>query len=218
MPEGRVGREAPETPLNPPDVEPEEKAAQLAGEEPRIDQDGLLDTAQVDDLGSTGDVETYEGEIEAGVNDDLPTDDESLEGLTAREYRAGETDNPDVAAEEGETWVPPLDPPVVPDPGDPQGARVAAGFGSSAMDEPYDADHHSTFLPEDDEVSARVHEALLADSRTSRLADRIDVETSAGTVLLRGTVDDVDDSDLLVEVASSVSGVTDVRDETVLPE
>lgn len=218
MSEGRVGRDVPEIPLNPPDVEPDEKPRQLAGEEARIDQDGFLDTTQVDDLGSIGHVETYEGEIEAGVNPDLPGDEESLEDLTSRELRAGETDNPDVAAEEGETYVPPLDPPVVPDPNDPQGVRIAAGFGSSAMDEPYDADHHSSFLPEDDEVTARVQEALLADSRTSRLADRIDVETSAGTVLLRGPIDDVDDSDLLVEVASSVTGVTDVRDETELPE
>lgn len=218
MSQDRVGREAPEMPLNPPDVEPEDKPVQLAGEEARIDQDAFRDATQVDELGRLGSVEIYEGELEAGVADDLPGDDESLEDLTTRELRAGETDNPDVAAEEGESWVPPLDPPVGPDPADPQGARVAAGFGSSAMDDPYDADHHGTLLPEDDEVTARVREALIADSRTSRLADRIDVDTSGGGVVLRGTVDDVDDTDLLVEVASAVSGVNDVRDETQLPE
>lgn len=218
MREGRVGRDATDIPLNPPDPEGEDKLVQLAGEEARVDQDGFLDTTQIDNLGAIGHVETYEGEIEAGVNADLPTDDESLEELTTREFRALETSNPDVAAEEGETWVAPLDPPVVPDPDDPQGVRIAAGFGSSAMDEPYDADHHSTFLPVDDEVSERVREALLADARTSRLADRIRVDTSGGMVLLRGPIDDVDDSDLLIEVTSSVTGVTDVRDETELPE
>jgi len=214
MPQGRIRRDAPEVPLNPPDVEPEEKPRQLAGEEPRLDQDAVLDATQIDGLGSIDSTEIYEGELEAGVDDDLPTGAESLEDLTTRELRAGETSSPDVAAEEGETYVAPFDPPVVADRGDPEGARIAAGFGTSALDEPYDADHHTTSLPEDDEVSARVREALVADSRTSRLADRIDVETAGGTVVLRGTVDDLDDGDLLAEVASAVRGVTDVRDQT----
>jgi osmotically-inducible protein OsmY len=33
-------------------------------------------------------------------------------------------------------------------------------------------------------------------------------------VVLRGVVDSIDDGDSLVEVASGVTGVTDVRDET----
>src|SRR3954469_15077208 len=217
MPEGRVGHDAPETPLNPPDVEPEDKARQLAGDVPRIDQDAFVDTSEIDTLGSISDTEQYEGEIEAGVNPDLSTDTESLESLTATELRAGETDNPDVAAEEGEAWVPPVDPPVIADADAPEGVTVAAGFGATAMDEPFDADHHTSFLPGDDEVSARVREALLADARTSRLADQLGIETEAGTVTVRGTVDDLDDGDLIEEVASMVTGVAEVIDETEVP-
>jgi osmotically-inducible protein OsmY len=55
---------------------------------------------------------------------------------------------------------------------------------------------------------------MAADSRTSRLADGIRVETFGRVVVLRGTVDDLEDGDLLVEVASAVAGVIDVRDET----
>jgi hypothetical protein len=210
-------RRADTMPLNPPDVEPEDKRAQLEGNPDRDNQDPTITESDVDGLGRITDVEVYEGELEAGVNADLDTDPESLESLTTMELREGETNNPDVAAEEGESWVPPVDPPVVADRDAPEGVSVAAGFGSSAMDEPYDADHHDSFLPADDEVSARVREALRADSRTSRLADQLGIETEAGTVTVRGTVDDLDDGDLIEEVATMVTGVSEVVDETEVP-
>jgi hypothetical protein len=210
-------RRADTMPLNPPDVEPEDKRAQLEGTPDRDNQDPTIGESDVDGLGRITDVEVYEGEIEAGVNPDLDTDPESLDLLTATELREGETSNPDVAAEEGEAWVPPVDPPVVADRDAPEGVTVAAGFGSSAMDEPFDADHHSSFLPADDEVSARVREALLADSRTSRLASELGIETEAGVVTVRGTVQDIDDGELIEEVASVVTGVTEVIDETDVP-
>jgi hypothetical protein len=210
-------RSADTTPLNPPDVDPDDKRAQLEGTPQRDNQDPTLVEAEVDDLGAISDTEVYEGELEAGVNPDLDTDDESLDLLTATELRSGETSNPDVAAEEGEAWVPPIDPPVVADADAPEGVTVAAGFGSTAMDEPFDADHHSELLPADDEVSSRVREALLADSRTSRLAGSLGIETAGGVVIVRGVVDDIDDGDLIEEVASLVTGVTEVRDETDVP-
>ena len=210
-------RRADTTALNPPDVDPDDKRAQLEGTPDRDNQDATIGEGDIDDLGSISDTEVYEGELEAGVNPDLDTDDESLESLTATELRAGETNNPDVAAEEGESWVPPVDPPVVADRDAPEGVTVAAGFGSTALDEPFDADHHSSLLPLDDEVSARVREALLADSRTSRLADGLGIETSDGIVTVRGAVADLEDGELIEEVASVVTGVTEVRDETEVP-
>ncbi|HEX5826887.1 MAG TPA: BON domain-containing protein [Candidatus Limnocylindrales bacterium] len=210
-------RRADTTPLNPPDVDPDAKRAQLEGAPERDNQDATIDEAMVGDLGRITDVEVYEGELEAGANPDVDTEAQSLDLLEATELRAGETSNPDVAAEEGEVYVPPVDPPVVADRDAPEGVRVAAGFGSTALDEPFDADHHASFLPADDEVSARVREALLADSRTSRLADQLGIETEAGVVTVRGLVDDIDDSDLIEEVASVVAGVTEVVDETEVP-
>ena len=77
------------------------------------------------------DTELYEGILPSG-------DVEQLEGLAARELRDGETDDAEVASQEGLIYLAPVDPPVVSDPNDPQGARIAAGFGATADVEPYD--------------------------------------------------------------------------------
>ncbi|MDQ3938654.1 MAG: BON domain-containing protein [Chloroflexota bacterium] len=203
-----------EVPLNPPDVPLEEKGRELTGDQPAGDQVAYRRQAEVDDLGEMTDTEIYEGELEAGVSDDLPTEPEAenIEQLTERELRAGETDDAGVAAEEGLTYVPPTDPPVVPGE-DRQGAEVAAGFGSTSIDEPYDQDHGSTSLADEDEMAARVREALRADAATSRYADSVAIGTRGRTVALRGIVDDLDDSDALVEVAGQVSGVDQVIDD-----
>ena len=210
-------RTADTTPLNAPGPEGPELLRQLMGEEAHDDQDGALDASEVEAAPGVSDTAVYEGDLEALGADGGPDGPAVIQDLTSAGLREGETDNPDVAAEEGLTWVPPVDPPVVADATAEDGIRIAAGFGTTAGDEPFDADHHGTGLPADDEVSARVREALLADARTSRLADRVEVETDGGTVTLRGMVDDIEDGDLLTEVASDVSGVTSVRDATDVP-
>ena len=53
--------------------------------------------------------------------------------------------------------------------------------------------------------------------RTSRLAESLEVETAGGVVRIRGVVEDLEDGDLIEEVASMVTGVTEVRDETEVP-
>lgn len=182
--------------------------------EPRRDR-AYLTTDEVDTLGELTDTEIYEGELEAGVSDDLPTEplERNLEMLTELELRDGETADPNVAAEEGMTWVPPIDPPVVADAEDPEGVRVAAGFGVDSRDEPYDADHHSELITAEDELKARIREALLADSATSRYADSLVIGHRMGRVVVRGVVDDIDDTDNVAEVISNVVGVTEVIDE-----
>jgi osmotically-inducible protein OsmY len=115
------------------------------------------------------------------------------------------------AVEEGYSYVPPIDPPTTP--GGLDNAEVASGLGVSALDEPFDDGHHSSFLPSDDEVSARVREALRADSSTTAYADRVAIEARRGTVILRGVVDDLVDSDNLLAVAEYVEGVDEVVDE-----
>ncbi|HSH22297.1 MAG TPA: BON domain-containing protein [Candidatus Caenarcaniphilales bacterium] len=212
----RDARDLPEGPaLQPPDVPIEEKRRELTGDQPEGDQVAYMRDEEVDTLGGPlSDTEIYQGELEAGVHDDLPTEPkaENIEMLTELELRAGETDDPNVAAEEGMTYIPPIDPPIVPS-DDPQGAEIAAGFGSSALDEPYDRDHPAETLSDEDDMSARVREALRADAATSRYADSVAIGTRAGVVALRGVVDDIDDTDNLAEVASRVSGVAEVIDE-----
>ena len=68
-----------------------------------------------------------------------------LDSAHSRGLREGETANSDIAAEEGQTWVPPVDPPDVGDSDDT--ADVA----------------------DDDEMSARVREALRADAATAAM-------------------------------------------------
>jgi hypothetical protein len=201
------------TPLNPPDVPVEDKQRELEGARPRDDQGvTAIDKSNVDDLGELTSTAIYEGELAAGVDDDLPNDAENIELLTELQLRAEETDDPMEAVAEGFTYVPPIDPPTVPG-GGYQNAEIASGLGVSALDEPYDQDHHDSFLSADDEVSARVREALRADSSTTQYAERIAIATRSGVVTLRGVVDDLVDNDNLLAVAEYVEGVEEVVDE-----
>jgi hypothetical protein len=198
-------------PLNGPDVDSEVKGYQMAGERAPADQGALIDADDVDNLGEQTSTGTYEGELQAGV-DDLPNDAENMDMLTELDLRSEETDDPIEAIEEGMTYVPPIDPPTVPGDGY-ENAEIAAGLGVDALDEPYDEDHHDTFLEADDEVEARVREALRADSSTTQYARRIAIEARGGIVTLRGEVDDLIDSDNLLAVAEYVDGVEEVVDE-----
>lgn len=179
-----------------------------------IRDDAFVDPDEAEHARPITDTEIYEGDLAALGGSAVPAGSASVEDLTSLELRTDETDDPNVAAEEGQTWIPPVDPPVVADRDAQGGARVAAGFGVTAEAEPFDADHHASALPDDDEMTARVREALGDDARTSRIADVITVETNGGVVTLHGMVQDIDDADLLAEVASAVTGVTDVVDET----
>jgi hypothetical protein len=165
----------------------------------------------VDEKKEITDTAIYEGELEAGTPDSLEPDAEpveSLDLLESLELRSGETDDPGEAAEEGLTWIPPVDPPVSGvEHGDP---RIAAGFGTTSLDEPYDEDHHRSALPAEDEVTARVREALLADASTTGYADSLDVETEGGVVRIAGWVEDLEDETNVLAVLGAVDGVSEV--------
>ena len=202
---------ATDAPLNGPDVPTEQKGYEMAGQPLPDDQSAVFDAANVDNLGELTRTDVDEGELMAD-DDDRPEDTENVEMLTELELRAEETDDPMEAVEEGMTYVPPIDPPTVPD-ASYDGAEIASGLGVSALDEAYDQDHHSDFLNSDDEISSRVREAIRADSSTTAYVNRIAIETRRGVVTLRGEVDDLTDSDNLLAVAEYVDGVDEVVDE-----
>jgi len=179
---------------------------ELTGDQPEGDQVAYLREDELDVGHEVTDTELYEGEP-------MVATEGALESLTELEMRAGETADPNVAAEEGMTWVPPVGPPVVPDPDDPEGIQVAAGFGVTSFDGQIDDDHRATDLASEDEMTARVREALRADAATSRYAEELAIGTINGVVAVRGVVDDIDDTDNLMEVAGRVTGVVDVIDE-----
>jgi hypothetical protein len=165
---------------------------------------------EVEDEREFNDTAQYEGE---SVID--PSDEDALriEDLTDGELREGETDDPNIASEEGLTYVPPVDPPVIPSFDDPQGIEIAAGFGSTGDDEPFDEDHESELVPLGDAMDERVREALRADAATSMYADFLVIGSRGGTVVVRGEVDDIDDTDNITDVIGRVAGVDDVIDE-----
>jgi hypothetical protein len=190
--------------LNPPDVPVEQKQRALAGERPVEDQAVYIERSDVDTRGPPTPTHVYEGELPDAAELELPTD---------LELRAGETDDPMVAVEEGYTYVPPIDPPVVPGrTGTFDNAVIASGLGVSALDEPYDESYHGSFMPDDDEICARVREAIRADSSTSPYADTIAIAAREGVVVLCGEVEDLTDNDNLLAVAAYVTGVEEVID------
>jgi hypothetical protein len=185
----------------------------LAGEEPPEEQDAVVDPDEIEEP-----EEVTMTELDRFERSELTTvldgDVVSLEGLASGELRGDETTDPDVASEEGLAWVPPSDPPLVADPEAEDGIVVAAGLGASAIDEPYDDDHRSEDLSVEGDLTARIREAIRADAATSPYADRILIGVLGSTVVLRGVVDDVGDTDELVAVVERVTGVDEVRDET----
>ncbi len=164
----------------------EDELRAIEGEETAEDQDAVVEPAEIVDEHETTDTERYLGEPEQS-----DSDAESFDVLADRALREGETDDPYLASQEGLTYVPPTDPPVPP------------------IDDPEAGE-----LDVESDLTARVRDAFEADAATAGLADRIAIGTIGGVVVLRGVVDSIDDGDSLVEVASEVTGVTEVRDET----
>jgi hypothetical protein len=209
----------PKTPRrpDPDDIKTIEELRQLAGEEMPEDQDAFLEPDEFEKRREPTQTELDRGESVADVDGVLGLAS-TLDLLAAEELREGETDDPDVAAEEGLTYVPPSDPPFRTAPDDPDGIEVAAGPGVSALSEPYDEDHPSELLPDEEELTARIREALRADAATTGYADRLVIGTRGATVVVRGVVDDIDDSDTIAAVIERVDGVDSVIDQTELAE
>lgn len=194
---------------------PVDDVIEIRGDVPPSDQDAILDTDELEhertptrtelDGGYTiPDLEYAGGE--AAVLDALDLDD----------LREGETDDPGVAAQEGLAYVPPIDPPVVADVEAADGVVPGAGIAISAESDPYDDSHRGTDLDPESQPNIRIREALRADSQTTVLEDRLIVGTRGSVAVIRGVIDDVEDSDAIIEVVSRVEGISDVVDETEL--
>jgi hypothetical protein len=185
----------------------------LEGEEMPANQDAVLDPDEIEERRVPTQTE-FDRLDPDGRSADAADEIEGLSGVLGGELREGETDDPDVAAEEGLSWVPPIDPPVVSSTwsDDPV---VAAGTGVSALDESYD--DPGELNTEEGDLNERIREALRADSATSRLADGLVIAVVGKTAIIRGIVDDDDDSDAIVAVVERVPGIDDVLDETVYP-
>lgn len=196
----------------------EEEIQSLQGEELPIDQDVFLEPGEIEERREPTRTELDQGDPLTDpriAHGDIA----SLDGLAMdADLRDGETDDAGVAAQEGLTWVPPIDPPVVPSRDDGESVEMAAGFGVDALADPYDADHRSGEIAAEGDLNQRVRDALRADAATSVIEDQLVIGVKGGIVVVRGTIDDVDTSDDIVAVIERVAGVTEVRDETELAE
>ena len=184
----------PETPRppDPEDVALTKELRQLAGEEMPEDQDAVLEPDEIEERRTPTLTELDRGEA-APDSADVEGEAATLDGLAGEGLREGETDDPDVATEEGLIYVPPIDP-------------------------PYDEDHGSGLLSGEPELTARIRDALEADASTADLADRLVVGTRGSSVVVRGVVDDINDSDNIAAVIERVTGVKEVIDETELAD
>lgn len=194
-------RREPPRRLDPDDVALVEEIQSLQGEEITIDQDVFLEPDEIE----TRRVPTQTEVDDGAIMPDLGTAEgpaAPLDGLALDDIREGETDDPKAATEEGLAYVPPSDPPIRVDADDPEGIEVAG-----AMNDAGELD-----------LTARIRDALGADAATSGYADRLVIGTRGSTAVVRGIVDDVDDSDMIAAVIEGVDGVEEVIDETELAD
>jgi hypothetical protein len=123
----------------------------------------------------------------------------------------GHTYNPQQAQDQGLTYTPPTDPPVIPSEDDPQGVEIAAGFAPS-MEE---SSPHAEDLPRrihsgDLDLQEDVYQALRYNSETAHL-DNIEAWVHNGVVSLLGTVPSEDDFGRVYDIVIDLEGVVEVR-------
>ena len=123
----------------------------------------------------------------------------------------GHTYNPQQAWEQGLTYTPPTDPPVLPSEDDPQGAEVAAGFAPSMEESnptseilPPNVDNNDLDLRDD------IYLALRNNSETGHLTN-VKVQVYQGLVNLLGTVFDEDDISLVHDIVQELDGVVSIK-------
>jgi hypothetical protein len=151
------------------------------------------------------------GRPATGSDDVLSLDPDLLVDSDEPDFQddVGTTDV-ELAVEEGLTYIPPMDPVVLPDDSE-DGLEVVGGFASDALESPLDRDQGPLRVRRtDEELAEAVTRALRADGYTTDLA--IEVEVEDGVVYLRGQVTSLEYIEQADEVAGRVPGVEDVEE------
>ena len=124
----------------------------------------------------------------------------------------GSTFNPDEAEEQGLSYTPPSDPPVVPSDDEPQGVEMAAGFAPSMEDTEPEARRVPERIENRDlDLEEKIDDELRLNSETRHLRD-IRVYVSDGVVSLFGSVPDDDDAARAVDLVADMPEVARVYD------
>ncbi len=138
----------------------------------------------------------------------LPSDDYLVDAAAS-----GETDDPEVAAQEGVPWVPPSDRVLSDSRYGESGPDVAGTAPTDAgeLEREDDIQVDDGRPPIDDELRADVIERLRASEVPA--GDRLQVATVGSTVTLQGEVESIDILEELLGIVSDVPGVEEVIDE-----
>jgi hypothetical protein len=190
---------------------PDKNLKELAADEEELEDvgaEGFEEDAALVDNTAMVDQENYEGLIDEDTDweEDLATG-----ALIDTQHGQGHTYNPTEAWDQGLTYTPPDDPPVLP--GDnPQGVEIAAGFAPSmAQSNPDEEELPPGVDNNDDDLAEDIYVTLRNTSETSTLADAIIIAVEDGLVTLTGTVETEADIALVYEVVSAVEGVVDIE-------
>jgi hypothetical protein len=127
------------------------------------------------------------------------------------QHGEGHTYNPQQAEEQGLTYTPPTDPPVIPSEDDLQGAEFAAGFAPSMEESDAEVEGVPPRVEDNDlDLLDRINLELRENSETADLTE-VKVLVHNGVVSLLGTVLSEGDTALVYEVVGDIEGVVEVR-------
>jgi hypothetical protein len=126
------------------------------------------------------------------------------------QHSDGHTWNPQQAWEQGLTYTPPDDPPILPSDGY-EDAEIAAGFSTTMEDSiPDDEDDASGEPIPDAELEERVATALRNNAETMDLTN-ITVRVRDGVAILLGTVLTDLDEGFVADIVADIPGIEDVE-------
>jgi alkanesulfonate monooxygenase SsuD/methylene tetrahydromethanopterin reductase-like flavin-dependent oxidoreductase (luciferase family) len=158
-----------------------------------------------------------------------PDSDERLEGFEEEDvdleedlveeeafdtqHGEGHTFDPYEADDQGLTYTPPTDPPIMLVDEDETGVEIAAGFAQSMEEiEPSVEDLPENVKNNDLDIQQNIEQALRYNSETMHL-NNVHVEVTDGIVTLTGTVPTMDDLGLVYEIVYDMEGVVEVRND-----
>jgi len=123
----------------------------------------------------------------------------------------GHTHNPRRAMDQGLTYTPPSDPPILPAEDEPQGVKIAAGFAPSMVETNPDAERLPPTVDDNDlDLRDDIYSVLRNNSETGHLTN-VKVQVREGTVNLLGTVTTQDDIPRVFDLVSELDGVVEVQ-------
>jgi hypothetical protein len=147
-----------------------------------------------------------------GVEFDLATEE-----LFKTQQGDGHTYNPFHAQDQGLTYTPPTDPPVLPT-DDSQGVEIAAGFALCMENSFPNAECLPPTVDNNDlDLLNDIYLALHYNSETGHLTN-VKVQVNEGVVSLLGTVFSEDDIGLVHEIVRGLEGVVGIRNHLQVAE